>query len=110
MAGHTGRPEGGHCLGRMAAGGEEERKKGVGVTSRPALQAWVYDTLPTPGSSTQCHKQLGGFQQAAGRLLPLPPSPGSPGWGPGVGVGAGVSPWAGGGGAVGAESSQLHSS
>lgn len=45
----------------------------MGVASKPALQAGIYDTLPTPGSGTQCHKQLGGFQQAAGRLQPFPP-------------------------------------
>lgn len=96
-------------MGRMTAGGEEERKKGVGVTSRPALQAWVYDTLPTPGSSTQCHKQLGGFQQAAGRLLPLPPQEvlvGARGWGWGLESAPGLA----GERAVGAESSQLQAS
>lgn len=63
------------------------------------FQAWLYDTLPTPGSSTQCHKQLEGCCPSLRRKSWLGP------WGQSAWAWAGVQPlgWslAGGGGAVG---------
>lgn len=51
-----------------------------GVESHPGLlykHGLMTHYAPTPGSGTQCYKQL-----VASRRLMAPPSPGSPGWGP----------------------------
>lgn len=52
-----------------------------GVGSHPGLlykHGLMTHCAPTPGSGTQCYKQL----VASRRQLMAPPSPGSPGWGP----------------------------
>ena len=50
----------------------------MGVTSKPALPAWIYDTLPTPGRKRHIVPQTAGWFPAGSWKAAALPSPGSP--------------------------------
>lgn len=69
----TGRQERGLIVWAEWLQGVRRKERGGNDIQAASQGVFMTQCPPPEGSGTKCYKQLGGFQQAAERLLPLPP-------------------------------------